>query len=715
MTYMELYEASNRFGRAIYDIVMKKTYSHKSNDWVIGMGMKPSHRAIIVMLAIWKMGGAYLSFNLEYQSKRMSEILNEVKPRLVIFDNDVCNQDYFDGYHAISFKELTKLADDYSSNYLIDDDTLTFGRGNLAMIFYSSTVLKEPKGTRIHHANCQQRLEWQWHEFPYAENETHCISHNALFHIDHFAEIWSPLCSGKCLIIMRHGACKQTKEAIDLMEKYNVMRFYALPSTIEKVLEIVSEIKQIDGIQKLINVKLWISSGEELCKNVAESFFDHYDDDGEHQLANFYGCTETTGESSTYVLNSRQQLDELEKIPIGRPVYNTHIYLLDANKQPVMNGQPGEIYVSGLFLSQSYVGNSDTCEEFFIRNPFHLLPAYWWLFKTGDYGRVENGVIYYDGRKDRKARVHNQSVDVDEIESLLKSFYYVEQAIVIPYKHKLIGFVLLIRNMANKSERGILKDLQEKLPVFAIPKVMLIHKMLYTDEGAIDVNQLLNKYKELDHIRRRRAYRVTIDYDQIPIDQQEIATTVFDVIGCNIGRKDAITTNSNFFDIGGNSMNLVSTVDELRDAGYFINIGDFLNAKDLNEVLDKIIPLTQFSSIETTMFSIEKPLEWRIAMVVREDFDICSELIVDCYIKKHQLLQYVPNLKKEHILKFLQNNCTIFVEKRLSFKVVDLRTEEIIGVALNIDADDERYLDMSDLESMDTIFEYLAFLEQDFE
>lgn len=715
---MELFEASNRLSRAIYNIFMSKTHEfNELGDWIVAIYMKPSYRAIITILAIWKSGAAYLPLNFELPQKRIKEILKEAKPQLVVTDDeqssnaDVRND--FGDFQVVDFKEFLKLSRKLSSNDVTEDHSLNLVKNNLAVIYYSSEILTPLKGTRIHHNRCQLRLEWQWTKFPFEDNETHCISHNTIFHIDHFAEVWAPLLLGKSVVIVKEENRYNPSKLIEIMEKFKICRFYGLPSKINKILDVVETTPSSSSEKRLKNVKLWISSGDELTMDIVEKFFKFYENDGEHTIANFYGCTETTGDCCCYVIKSLEQIQSLRRVPIGQPTFNTYIYLLDESKDTVEKGEKGEIFVSGGFLAECYVGNFNN--DAYDRNPFNLIPMYWKMFRTGDYGTIINEQLYYDGRNKFKVRYNNHEINYNVVENYINDLSYVEKSVVIPMAENLVAFVLLKRKSSNMLVETIKADLEKEIPAFLMPEIIIVYRLLTLENGEIDKEALISKYKEMNGTEYTAKINVIIDLDGLSKDRHDLARKVFTILGKNIGcdLMENIKPTSNFFQIGGSSLNALATIYELEEAGFFISTDDFFAAKNFQEILYKIEVIYNRRTHAVPDYSMEVPSSWKIKMIVNNDIEECSALLAECYINKNVFIKENPKIKKENMQRFVESNWSLFNEQKLSFKIID-KDENVLGVALNFELSNEKFLDMNELEELQSIFEFRSFLEDNY-
>ncbi|KAG5680504.1 hypothetical protein PVAND_010011 [Polypedilum vanderplanki] len=717
MTYKELSLASDKLYQVIFELLKENEYFTKNESPFIAIIMRPSYQMIITILAIWKAGCGYLPLDFNDRSSYIKSILNESKPEMIFIEDFRFNDPNLEDFRVYNINELLEKSKDTIS-VPINEEKPENSKYKTALVLYSTTYLRQPKGTKISHDNCMQRIEWQWEFYPYSKNEKSCIVHNSNFHIDCFAETWAPLLSGKCLIIMNESNRNDPLKLIEKMEEFKIMRFYGRPMKVQKILEVAKE-KKKENSKQLENVKLWISSGEKMPKSLAIEFFNYYNNDGCHTIANFYGCTETTGDCCTFSMSSLEQIQDIDEIPLGLPNPNTYIYILDENLDQVKLGEIGEIYVSGAFLAKcEIISEANRFEsKTFYRNSFNLHPTFWTMFQTGDLGYIKNGLLYFESRKDRKCRAGDDyTIDLDELDKKLNDIDYVENAYVTYKDFKILAFIQLKRSYSGKSEKEIQFDLKNILPEYGVPKVNLVFKMPIVDDNKIDIKQLLLEYENHEKEIKRKTLHVNFNFDDVEPDRIEFVKEIFRIIGIRIGFdvKDVISLKSNFFQIGGSKSNIVSCVGDLRTEGFYINLEDFLEAKNFDEIIKKIIKNERMSLFSAKVLTIERNTEWRIQLAYNEDAVEAAELIANYYITKKPLFKFFPNLRKESIIKFVVGNWYYFVEKRLSFKIVGL-SNKIIGMCLNIEIQDQKLLEMKDLKEVKPLMDYLVFLSQKFD
>ena len=209
------------------------------------------------------------------------------------------------------------------------------------------------------------RFRWHWKEFPYSPEEHVCCFKTALTFVDSVFELWGPLLHGLSVLVLTKGTTRDPEKLINVLDKYKVERLMLVPSLLRSIL-MVLRAGQLD------HLTTWICTGEPLPAQLARDFFNHYNDQ-RHKLCNFYGSTEVMGDVSYHVLSSASEVKQMTKVPIGRPVENSTVYLLDNNYRPVVSGDIGELYVSDFNLALGYVNNREP--ERWMPNPLNVEPG----------------------------------------------------------------------------------------------------------------------------------------------------------------------------------------------------------------------------------------------------------------------------------------------------------------------------------------------------
>ncbi|KAG4065477.1 hypothetical protein HA402_009038 [Bradysia odoriphaga] len=677
-TYDELNKTANRLAAYILQKIHHTNGQPNSDgDWIVAVCMTPSDNLIATLLAVWKAGASYLPIDPTFPHNRIQHIIGEARPVLLIYDR----------------------YDDCSN--IRDGNALTKQDGNgIAIILYTSGSTGVPKGVRLPHSIILNRLQWQWKTFPYSESEKVGIFKTALTFVDSISEIWGPLLNGMAILVIPKEITKDPERLVTALEQFKIERLVLVPTLLRAILMYL-ELKNEPGL--LFNLKIWVCSGEILSTILAESFFDYFQEQT-HILCNFYGSTEIMGDVTYFICESKAQIQCFDKVPIGHPVDNTVIYILNNDLTPVKAGETGEMFVSGLNLADGYVNGRDPHR--FIVNPLASDPKYDRLYRTGDYASVQKGgCIIYEGRTDSQIKIRGYRVDLTEIEKNVLSIDGVDKAIVLCYHageidQALLSFVTLSDDATIRQEAQLEHALKAKLADYMVPQVIIIDSVPLLVNGKIDRQSLLKMYENTNN---NDDTEIVIDYDFSGISEYKLslAHDLFHTIGEVIGRstRTTISAKSNFYELGGNSLNSIFTVSQLRHKGYKIGITDFLKAKTLEDVLDRM----------NEDFVDEEFMQLAAAPLALHHKNQTIEIITSSFFEKADLEQWLkPDILFTDYGDIIEEIWELMVEKDLSFVVKD-ENNQIIGVALNFDARDEPELTVT--SKMIIVFEFLEHVE----
>lgn len=216
---------------------------------------------------------------------------------------------------------------------------------------------------RIPHSAVRNKLQWLESTFPYSPSENVGVLVSELSSVDSVAEIWNPLLNGVAVLTVPSDVIKDPSKLIDLLESYKVERLSLTPTLLMSILNYLLLRKEC----RLSNLKTWMCGGETLTMLLAKKFF-RYFRDGMHRLCNFYGSIETMGTACFYVCEDIKELEGLSDVPIGYPLDNTLIFIMNNDMNPVKPGETGEMFVAGSSLARGYVADRDKSK--FIYNRF---------------------------------------------------------------------------------------------------------------------------------------------------------------------------------------------------------------------------------------------------------------------------------------------------------------------------------------------------------
>ncbi|KAB0794533.1 hypothetical protein PPYR_11372 [Photinus pyralis] len=699
LTYEELDTLTNSLARVISDnITRNKIPPNLDGDYIVAVSMTPSDYLVVTLLAILKAGAAYLPLDPAFPKGRVEHILREAKPAMVIFDTDC---DYFLNTFKLSLEGFLDGAKQYPSLPLEENERQRHLKTDLAIVLYTSGSTGVPKGVRLHNAMILNRLQWQFKTFPYSDTESTCVFKTALTFVDSVSEIWGPLINGLSLLVIPKLVTQNPELLVSLLEKYKIERLVLVPSLLRSLLMYFNLHSEK---QFLKHLKTWICSGETLVASLVQQFYQYFAID-QHKLCNFYGSTEIMGDVTFHVIN--EQVNYQEKIPIGLPIDNTIVYLLDSDFRPVKVGEVGELFVAGANLAAGYVNGRDP--DKFIENPLAVDPAYMKLYRTGDFARIEKGTVLYEGRTDSQVKIRGHRVDLAEIEKSVNAIDGIEKGVVLCYNPGEINQALLsfVTSEASLNERQIEKLLKEKLPLYMVPQVLLLDDIPLLVNGKTDRQALLKLYENSDGNNNDTLnFTVEIDYTGVSEGQLPAAKVLFETVASVLHKsaRSSISIDANFYEIGGNSLNSIYTITSLNEKGYHISIGDFIAASDLGEILDRMSPDKQiFPTI------ITQPPCYAAEFLTDDHKKDAIDMITSSFYQKADLEQWIiTEISELDYANLMEALWRPLVDAGLSF-VVKTETGKSVGVALNFDARAEP--DVEVRSKLSIIFEFLESVE----
>ncbi|XP_066261449.1 beta-alanyl-bioamine nonribosomal peptide synthetase ebony isoform X2 [Euwallacea similis] len=695
-TYQQIDKLTNKIARTIQQkIIQNRLQKNQDGDYIVAVNMQPSDKLIVILLSIWKAGCAYLPLDHAFPGPRIEHIIRESRPVMVIFDKD---SEFYLNTFKLSLEDILHLSSNQFDTVLSKSERLQHDKDDLAIVMYTSGSTGVPKGVRLPHRVILNRLQWQFRSFPYSSTEKVCVFKTALTFVDSVSEIWGPLMNGLSVLVVPKALTKDPQKLVNLIDEYQIERLILVPSLLRSLL-VYLELQQ-DNKNVLSSLKTWICSGETLAVSLAEEFFQHFNDNN-HKLCNFYGSTEIMGDVTYHVMEGLHDLKYHQKVPIGLPLDNTMVYLLDKDFRPVKIGEVGELFVAGLNLAAGYVNGRDP--EKFIENPLAIDPTFSKLYRTGDYAKIEKGTLLYEGRTDSQVKIRGHRVDLSEVEKAVSSLKGIEKAVVLCYNSGEISQMLLAFVITKEllSEHQIEVALRDKLTNYMIPQVILIDSIPLLVNGKIDRQALLKMYENTNN-NDDSFPAVEISYEGVPSHQLNAAKDLFETVAAILGRstRNIISVNANFYEIGGNSLNSIFTISRLTEKGYHINIGDFISAIDFGEVLQRMTEDTKITKQPPSFTSELLRPEHKLPVL---------DMVTTSFYQKADLEQWIiSEISVTDYQDLMDALWEPLLEKNLSF-IARNETGKICGVALNFDAHDEPEVDIK--SKLTVIFEFLESIE----
>uniref|UniRef100_A0A146KNY6 Mycosubtilin synthase subunit C n=1 Tax=Lygus hesperus TaxID=30085 RepID=A0A146KNY6_LYGHE len=695
-TYKEAEDTSNRLARAILAAVSRDiTGQPKANsdgDFIIAVALPPSDDLVFTLLAVWKAGAAYLPLDAASPRDRTKHILNESKPVLIITQSGNESDTAFGNMPALSYEKLFSLAEPLEASKLREDEILTSSLGDpIEMVLYTSGSTGLSKGVRVKKSSILNRLQWQWYEVPYLPQEKTFVFKTALTFVDSVSEIWGPiLCptdlsdGPRTLLIVPKEITTNPQRLLTLLNKYKIGRLVLVPSLLKAILLYTGLSKE--NADLLNNLKIWICSGEPLAPSLALQFFRSFRT-GSHVLYNFYGSTEMMGDVTYHAMKSPNDLTVDNKVPIGVPLDNTAIYLLNNQLQPVPMGEVGELFAAGLNIAAGYVNGRDP--NHFIPNPHAVGPDFRFLYRTGDYAKLVKGTLLFEGRTDSQVKVRGHRVDLSEVEAALIKCPEVQKGIVLCHNpgepdQQIVAFV--------KPEDGVEVapyDIEQKMtsgvPKYAIPQVIIVKELPYLVNGKVDRQTLLRQYRNMKS--QNGCGGTGIDLKGLNKEELTAGECLFRTISEVLGSsaRGPITKDANFYSLGGNSLNSVLTISLLIEQGYAISVTDFISAQTLGDVLNRMCVTGVANHTSKSHWD-----KFNLEILDDRHKEDAFRIIGDSFCERADVerITACPGVREEFIV-LLKSVWPYIVKHGSSIAVLDAKTKEVVGVCLLMNADDE--------------------------
>ena len=414
---------------------------------------------------------------------------------------------------------------------------------NSLYVMYTSGTTGKPKGAIITHRGACNHLHWRHNYFTLTTSDK-VLQKASLNFDDSFWEIFEPLTIGAQLVMIKPDRHSDIRYLIDTIINYNITAICLVPSLLQVFLENpqASECKTLTRIT---------TGGERLSVQLQDKFFQILKAD----LYNGYGATETTIAVCYWKCQRNQNYST---VPIGKPINNTQVYILNSDLQPLSVGIAGELHIAGDGLARGYLNRPDLTAKKFIDNPFvetrHALSLR--LYKTGDLCRyLPDGNIEFIGRIDNKVKIRGFRIELGEIEGTLNQHPEIRETLVIAREHKnnnnyLVAYII----SSQKISRGKLREyLADKLPNYMIPSgFIFLNKFPLNPNGKIDKKAL----PEFDYQENKENEYIPPSNDI----EMKLTNIWQEVLGV-----EKIGINDNFFLLGGHSLLATQVVSRIRN------------------------------------------------------------------------------------------------------------------------------------------------------
>ncbi|MCH5454748.1 amino acid adenylation domain-containing protein, partial [Bacillus toyonensis] len=656
MTYQEVNERANQLARMLRQ-------SGVQRNSIVGMLVDRSFEMMIGILAVHKAGAAYLPIDPAFPEERVQFILEDSRTNVLL------TQSHFKNH--LDLEQVVITIDDemcYKGNSSNLDKINS--AEDLAYVIYTSGSTGNPKGVMIKHCSVVNNMNWMQRKYPITGNDVIMQKTPYTFDVSVFELCWWYF-QGATLNFLQPGGEKDPEIIIDEIERNNVTVIHFVPSMLQAFLDYLqfgdNHVKRLKSIQKVF------SSGEALTTQHVNRFNEIWRGNKQITLSNLYGPTEATIHVSYY---DCPKSCEVKSIPIGRPVDNIQLYIIDQDQQLQPVSVPGELCIAGEGLANGYLKQLELTEEKFVSNPFDPDKK---MYKTGDLARIlPDGNIEYMGRMDYQLKIKGYRVEIGEIESYLHQYEGIKQALVTMNEdskgNKYLCAYLVMTGYLN--EKDLKEYLTLKLPEYMVPSYfMTLDNFPLNSSGKVDRKSLPLPVIKEEVIDTYEGPRNEIEKNLVQVWQ--------DVLGI-----EQVSIHDNFFALGGDSIKAIQVTSRLQKYHLKVAIKDIFKystiaqlsqqAKTFHKIFDQSLVEGEIALTPIQNWFFEQRLanmnHWNQAfMLYRKDgFNIeAVEQTFKHIITHHDALRMVYSFSDDSII---QKNLGVS-NKLFDLSVIDLRNE----------------------------------------
>ncbi|WP_392535131.1 amino acid adenylation domain-containing protein [Nostoc sp. C117] len=525
LTYQQLNCRANQLAHYLKSLGVRA-------DVLVGICVERSLEMVVGLLGILKAGGAYVPLDPNYPQERLAFMLEDAQVSVLLTQHSLLDRLPQHQASQVFLDTDWQLISQSSQDNLISGVQAT----NLAYVIYTSGSTGKPKGVALSQLALCNLILWQ------LQNNTISTGAKTLqfapisFDVS-FQEMFSTWFSGGRLFLITEELRRDTSALLGFLQEKAVERLFVPFVALQQLAEVA-----VGG--ELVNSHLReiITAGEQL--QITPTISQWLSKLNDCTLHNHYGPSESHV-IITFTLNNSVETWPLLP-PIGRPIANTQIYILDQYLQPVPVGVAGELHIGGVSLAQGYLNRPELTQERFISNPFST-NGHSRLYKTGDLARyLPDGNIEYLGRIDNQVKVRGFRIELGEVEAVLSQHGDVEGCCIIaredtPGDKRLVAYVVAHQN-STPTISELRQFLKAKLPDYMVPSAfVMLESMPLTPSGKVDRRAL-----PAPDLHSSNSDKYIAPRNQVELELTQIWSRILKV--------DKVGVKDNFFDLGGHSL-----------------------------------------------------------------------------------------------------------------------------------------------------------------
>jgi amino acid adenylation domain-containing protein len=496
---------------------------------IIGLSMERSFEMVIGMLGILKAGGAYLPMEPTHPDDYKTFLIEDARLEIILSVNK-----FAESLRSLK-QDLEILTVDALPEKECPNPSVPISLDNRAYLFYTSGTTGKPKGVDVLHDGLADRILWMDRTFHFGGERKTLLKTPYNFDVSGM-EFWLPLMTGAPLVIAESGGHLDNSYLAEVIEREGISIVHFVPSLLKTFLK-------SDKAKSCSVIKDVLCCGEALPATVVNEFYRVFP---HAKLHNLYGPTEAT----IFITYWECEKDVFE-VPIGKPVFNTQVFVVDEYMNLLPPGITGELYLAGSGLARGYLNREDLTRKAFVPQPWapHKI-----MYKSGDLAQwTPEGEILCFGRNDNQVQLHGQRVELGEIENILNSHPSVEGSALMVTEEfgaeqKLVAYLV-------KKEEVTIRDLTIHIGK-SLPKYMIPSYFYFLANFPLSSNGKLDRKKLPDP----RTLIGTVETHVIKPEtkmEEQVARIWEKLLGCPVGR------DNTFFELGGSSLQLMELQQEL--------------------------------------------------------------------------------------------------------------------------------------------------------
>ena len=521
----------------------------------VGIALERSAELVVAILAVLKAGGGYVPLDPSYPAERIAFVLEDAQiPVLVTASHLVAQLPAFAGATLCIDTDAAAIAAESGENPAVES-----GPDSLAYVIYTSGSTGKPKGVQVTHANVARLFDATEPWFGFAADDVWTLFHSCAFDFSVW-EIWGALLYGGRLLVVPFLTTRSPEDFHRLLVDEGVTMLSQTPSAFKQLVQ-ADLASGVDA--SALRLRSVVFGGEALDPQSLRPWMERHGE--QPRLVNMYGITETTVHV-TYRVITRADLDRAGS-PIGVPIPDLSLYVLDSRLEPVPPGVPGELFVGGAGVARGYLNRPELNAERFIQDPFSADPAAL-LYRSGDLARRRaDGELEYMGRADQQVKIRGFRIETGEIEAVLLSHPALAASAVIAREdaggeRRLVAYVVARPGAAEPTAAELRAHLAAALPDYMVPSAFVPLEVLpLTENGKLD-RRALPAPEDVRTAVAADAYLAPSN-----AAEQALAGVWAEVLGV-----ERVGIDDNYFALGGDSIRGVRLVAAARRRGLTLSI-----------------------------------------------------------------------------------------------------------------------------------------------